>query len=172
MKSKSKNQGFTLIEVIIYVAIAGIIASTLIQYSVTISQSRNKQFVMREVEHNTRAVIGFLEQYIRESDSIATSTSVFGSDPATLVLNRAAVAEQPTTITLTEDNGVVTILQGSGTTTAIMSDTVSVPDFRMEYVTAGDREGVRIFMTVAGARASDVYFEYTLTTTSTILLRQ
>ncbi len=80
------NKGFTLIELIIYTALVGLIAVAVIGFAWNIINARIKNEAYQEVEQNLRFGMEKITQAIREADDISTTDSVFNVSPGKLTL--------------------------------------------------------------------------------------
>ena len=154
IKAKINNvskiqQGFTLIEVIIYVGVIGLILVSLIRFSITIQNPREKVFGTQEVDTNARFIMSEIGRQIRRAESINVGTSTFDADPGVLSLEMAVPAENPTIISLDADDGNIQITQGTDPAIILNSDRVKITNLDFEYMGgAGDKENVAIDMTV------------------------
>lgn len=81
-----KNKGFTLTEVLVYVAVFAIIIGAVVSYLIWSSDSGNKIRAMREVLDNVRIASDIIVSEIREAKGVYTPTSVFSSHPGQLSL--------------------------------------------------------------------------------------
>ncbi len=80
-KSIKKNKGFTLVELIIYIAIISIVVVGFITFTLSIINSRNKNYVVQEVQANTRTAFKLISQEILLAEGVNIGSSVFDSDP-------------------------------------------------------------------------------------------
>jgi len=80
------KKGFTLIEVLVYVAVLSIIILTVSGFLIWTMRSNTKAKVMKETQDNARRAMEIMTYEIKEAKSIYTPTSVFGSHPGQLSL--------------------------------------------------------------------------------------
>lgn len=78
--------GFTLIEILVYVAVLAILVSAVSSYFLWMSHSNIKIRAMREVLDNARRTMEIMTYEIKEAKSIYTPTSSFDSHPGQLSL--------------------------------------------------------------------------------------
>lgn len=171
---RSAAKGFTLIETLIYIAVIGLVVSSFVVFSVSVSQSGNKTFVTQEVHANARHALDIMSGRIRASTGVNTEASTFGSDPGVLSLSMAASGSNPTVLSLSGDDGVLQITEGVGSAVALTSDEVKVTNLVFTNLTpTGARESIRIQMTVAYNNAgSDVEYSYSKSFQTAVSLRQ
>ena len=113
LPSRRGRTGFTLVETIIYIAILGMVASSFIFFSLSVSGSRNKTYVVQEVQANARTAFEMISQKIRAAEGVNTASSMFGIDPGRLSLIMASSSLNPTIIDLSRDDGVLRIIEGT-----------------------------------------------------------
>lgn len=168
------QNGFTLIELLIYIAIVGAVAVTFVNFSVSISNSGNKSFVVQEVHGNGRVALDLISQRIRAATGVNTGSSTFNSDPGVLSLEMADAAKNPTIINLTADDGVLQIKEGASSAIAITSDEVKITNLVFTNLTpTGARENIRIQLTVGYNNSSgDVEYTYSKSFQTAVSLRQ
>jgi type II secretory pathway pseudopilin PulG len=168
------NNGFTFIETIIYVAIIGTVVASFVTFSISISNSRNKTYVVQEVQANARMAMNLISQKIRLANGINIASSTWDADPGVLSLSMSSSTLNPTIINLSADDGILQIKQGNGATVPIVSDKVQITNLVFTNLTASSTRGnVKIQITTQYNNASgDVHFSYSQTLQSAASLRQ
>lgn len=141
------NKGFTLIEILIYIAIIGGVVATFVSFALQITNSRNKTYAVQEVQANIRTALGIVTQKIRSANSINTSTSIFDVDPGYLSLAMTSSTLNPTIFGLNQDNGVLEMKEGTSASSTITADEVNITNLQFTNLTDSGREHVRIQMT-------------------------
>ena len=169
-----RSGGFTLIEIVIYIAIIGMIVTGFITFSISISNTRNKTFVVQEVHSNSRTALNLISQRIRSSTGVNSTSSTFGVDPGVLSLSMAAVSRDPTVIDLDQNDGTLRIGEATSSPVAITSDKVKVTNLVFTNVTpSGERENIRVEITVEYNNISgDIIYTYSQSSQTTISVRQ
>jgi len=109
---KLTSSGFTLIETIIYIGIIGLVISSFVLFSLSISDSRAKTHATQEVQANGRQAMEIISQKIRSAVAVNPDMSFFSSDPGLLFLIMPEAAKTPTVISLNQDDGVLVIREG------------------------------------------------------------
>lgn len=122
----TKEAGFTLIETLIYIALVSIIITAFVVFAISITGNRNTAYSTQEVQSNLRAAVSIMSQKIRSATGVNVSDSNLNSDPGRLSLQVASSTLNPTIITLSEDNGAITIKEGGNATTTITTNDVSI----------------------------------------------
>jgi len=168
------TKGFTLIETLIYVAIIGMAVSSFVAFSLSVSSSRSKTYVVQEVQANARVALGIISQKMRAANGVNTATSTFGADPGFISLSVASSTLNPTIIGLNQDNGVLGIKEGLSATTSITSSEVKITNLVFTNLTGSStRKNIRTEMTVEFNNPStDITYDYSQSLRTTISIRQ
>jgi len=143
----SDQKGFTLVELVVYVAVTSLLLSGVILTAVGAVGARSKTLAQHEVNYNSRFVLEKITQEIRRSSSINTGSSTFGSHPGVLSLEMDDAAEDPTLIDVS--GGVLRITRGAGLPVNITTDKVEVTNFDLTNLSIGSKvKNVQIQLTV------------------------
>lgn len=164
------NRGFTLIELIIYIAVVSVVLLAFVTFTLRFANSRAKARVIGEVQYNGRLIQERLSDAFRHAEAVNTGASTFTTDPGVLSLDIVDVAEDPTIFSLSADDGNFQVnLAGSGNT-LITSDAVSVSNLVFTNLTSSEDVGVvRVEFTVAAINNSnDPHFDYDQTYQTTL----
>lgn len=112
-------------EIVIYVAIMGMVMSALILFAISIGNNRDKAYSASEVTANSQLVLNQLEVLIHRARSIDSARSVFDSDQGVLTLFLGPNQTLPAVIRLS--NGRVQILLEPDPAYFLSSQAVSFP---------------------------------------------
>lgn len=124
------NKGFTLIELILYVAIVTLLLSALVPFAWNIIEGGAKSATQQEVFSNARYISERIKYEIRN----ATGINSVSSTQISLITDNAAT--NPTVIS--SSSGMLTLKQGSGSPVALNSPNASVSAFTFTNYTSGD----------------------------------
>lgn len=116
------RSGFSLLEILIYTAIIGIVGSFFSGILLSVTRIQNRQNASTEVNQQLNFVISNIQRVIRESSYVDIAT---GTAATTLTLKMRDPAKDPTVIKITD--GKVTLQQGGSspidlTTSAVTAD--------------------------------------------------
>ncbi len=81
MTHSRPSQGFTLVELLIYISITSIALLTLTGFMVDISKSAIRARVAKEVQQNARLVLSRVTEVVRTANTIDAVNSVFDPSP-------------------------------------------------------------------------------------------
>ena len=167
------QKGFTLIELIIYVAIVGLVAGAFVSFSIAVTNSNTKTYVAQEVQANSRIALDLITQKIQAATGVNLVDSTFGSDPGVLSLSFASDDLDPTIIQLSEDDGILQVVEGVSSPVNITSDEVKVTNLQFTNLTGtSDKENIKIDLTVEYDASEDVEFKYAQTLETSATVRQ
>ncbi|MBI4133382.1 prepilin-type N-terminal cleavage/methylation domain-containing protein [Candidatus Uhrbacteria bacterium] len=159
------RRGFTLIEVLIYMAILGVMLLNIVELTSGTFDLRGRARASLTIEENLRFVLSRVVARIYDADGItapATGTT------STLTLDMLDATENPTTITLS--NGAVLLTEGTNAAIPLTSDEVTVTTLSFTRL-SGTPPGVRIDITGELAAAAGVY-QSVLSLSTTAVIRR
>lgn len=150
------TKGFTLVELLLYITVAGtvLIASTV--FLGVLLESRIKNQTIAEVERQGLLVMDEITQAVRNAGSItspATSTSA-----AALTLDMPTASVDPTVFDVVD--GVIRVTEGGGSPVTLTNSNVSASNLLFENLSRDETPGtLRISFTLA-RNASSTRQEY------------
>ncbi|MEK7099397.1 MAG: type II secretion system protein [Patescibacteria group bacterium] len=167
-----RNPGFTLLELVIYLAIISGAILSFTYFILSVSNSRTKTYVAQEVHANGRTALEVISQRIRAANGIVSVTPTV----LTLDFSTANPAKHPTaidrdagnTLRITEDT------DGAPVVMTITSDDVTVTALAFTNLTGtGSRENIKINLTIAYDNPSgSSAFTYSKDFTTAVSVRQ
>ncbi|MFH1253110.1 MAG: prepilin-type N-terminal cleavage/methylation domain-containing protein [Candidatus Uhrbacteria bacterium] len=135
-KAKSKQRGFTLVELILYIGLSAVILSSLGTMINISYQVRARQQVTAEVEQQGTVVTQIVSQIIRNASSI--TSPVAGASATSAVMAVSDVSKTPTTFSL---SGTAFQLTENATVTALTNDQVQVSALSFKNLSAATTPG-------------------------------
>lgn len=143
MRFKEDNQkGFSLMEVLIYIAVSAVMLMVVVGFVGWIMRIRNKVTIESRVEQNARYVMARMVREIRRADDLTVV------DQNTLSLSMSDPMENPTVFDL--NSGILYMRQGIGDPVAITGNDVKVGEVLFEdRTTPNSADIVKITLTVA-----------------------
>ena len=166
-----KNHGFTIIELIIYIAIFGMIVVGLISFALSVTTARAKTYASTEVEANGRIALAIVRGKVRAATAVTASGSVFNADPGVLRLQMPDGSV--TIIDLDANDGRLRIKEGNAAPLYITSRDVKVTNLIFENLSqAGEREEVNIYLTLSYGTRTSADYSYTWSGRTAVGVRQ
>lgn len=132
------TKGFTLIEVMLYVAIASTMLFVVVQFLHTLVAGRIHQHVIAEVEFEGAQTLTRVLQTTRNAEVL--NTPAVGGTGTTLSVDTYVVGNNPTTFYVA--GGVLYTTEGSSAPKALTSNVVTVSDFAVTNATAAGSAGI------------------------------
>lgn len=167
------QRGSTFMELVIYIAIVGMIMTTVASFLMSLLTSRVKVTASSEVLSNARLIQDRLHDAARHAEGINTGSSTFGSDPGVLSLDMVAGSVDPTSFSLTTDDGQFQLNEGAGNV-FVSSDDIEVTNLVFTNLTSADDTGIILVQftlrTVNNSKSSRFDYEESFQTTLRIPL--
>lgn len=165
------RQGFTLVELMIYITIISIFLVSAIQFSVAVLQAGEKARIQTEVQQNARFAMERIRREIRTADDVNTGASTFGAHPGVLSLAHDDVVSDPTIFDVS--SGALRIKQGTGSPTNLTSSRVEVTNFVVQNRSvAGRTRNIQIQLTLSWADEVATPFDTTISLQSSVVIRE
>lgn len=135
------RQGFTLVELLLYVGLSSLLLLTMTLFLSTLLESRVKNQTVAEVEQQGAQIMRAMTQLIRNAESITSPTQ--GNSAAALTLDVLAAANDPTVFDLA--SGVLQITEGAGSPVALSNTRVTASGLTFQNLSrTGTPGAVRI----------------------------
>lgn len=161
------KSGFTLIETLIYIAITGVILFSFVFFSLSISDSRDKNYVVQEVQANSRLALDLIAQKIRRADDVIAPTNGNSSNSLTLDMP----ASEPN-MTFSVIGGTLNITEGA-IDTPITSNKINVSGLTfINLAGSGERDSIRVELAVEYKAFGDVKFSYSESIDTAVSIRK
>ena len=94
-----KNYGFTLLEILVYVAILALIATAAVRLVLAVSINASEVRSERKIIANGELAMETLVREVRQASDLEAALSVFGTSPGTLALTTVSVPEGSAVVT-------------------------------------------------------------------------
>jgi len=152
MKLRTSQQGYTLVELILTIAILALIGALGVNLFLAVLNNRAKVMAQIEVQQNAHSAMERIVYEIRRAyDTEATTdfdTNLATTPGATLDLDMTDAGRDPTTFEV--NSGVIQITQGAGSTVYLTSNDVTVTDLTIEDRSTGNgrSNNLRVNLTV------------------------
>ena len=146
MKSRTSEEGFTLVEVLIYTVIFAVSAVFLVSILTAITRVQSRQSSVNEVNAQISFVDKTIQRLVREASLVEMTA---GEATTTLKLRMASSTLDPTLVYTDASNTAVYIQEGSSTAQALTDSNVSVNNFLVtKYENPGGGAIVQVDLTL------------------------
>ena len=164
------KRGFTLIEMVVYVAIMAIVVTTLVIFTSDSIKANNKSRMLRVTLDNARRSLEVMTKEIKHSESFYTPTSLFDSSPGQLSLNSTKnppTAEEETYVDFYIEDERLYIKREGTDSEALTSNEVRVTN--LEFRNLGSSIQIDLTIDYKSSSLRPAYQASTSLTTSTTL---
>lgn len=157
-----KNNGFTIIEMVVYIALVSILLTVLFNVISFTFKSNNRLVAWSKVNSDTHSAIDRMTYEITNSQYIYLPTSNFSTTPdgqlSIVTEVNLSTNEQKAYIDFYLENGTIFLKKDGQSPVALTSADVSVSSLEFFYHKNGVRESVTIDLTINSAKSdmSDV----------------
>ncbi len=146
-----QQKGFTLLEVLIYIGVLGIIVVAVSSYFLWSIQTSTKIKVIGEALDNTRRAMEIMVYEVREAESIYTETSIFNSHPGQISLETQKYLppdENKTYIDFYLSEGKLCLKKESQDPICLTSERVEVKNLVFSQIISGNTPSIQIDLRV------------------------
>lgn len=170
MKKNHSQSGFTIIELLLYVAISSVILLVISLFLQTLLESRIKNQTIAEVEQQGLQVMQMITQTARNAEAITSPAQ--GASAATLTLDVITVANDPTIFDLA--SGVIRITEGTGSAVSLTNSRITASSLTFQNLSLTSTPGtIRIQFTLTHVNPEGRNeYSFTKTFTGSATLRQ
>ena len=171
MQNSIKNQkGFTLVELLLYVAISSVMLLVISLFLSTLLQSRVKNQTIAEVEQQGIQIMQIITQTLRNGATI--NSPIVGSSAASLSVDTYNVVNNPTIFDLSL--GVIRIKEGATAVVSLTNSRVTASALNFQNLSRASTPGtIRISFTITSVNSSGRNeYNFTKTFTGSGTLRQ
>ncbi len=153
---RQKMEGFTLIELILYVSIVTIILTSLIPFAWNIIEDGAKSSTQQEVSTAGRYVSERVKYEIRNAAGIDTANSNFDLDLATDSTKKLTLLESGPSTVINVVGGIVEISQNGNPAVSLNSNTTKVTSLLFSNYSSSDNKtkNIQFNFTMQSAYAS------------------
>jgi type II secretory pathway component PulJ len=159
----TRQKGFTLIELVIYMGLMSIVIGLFAGILVTIVRIQTQQTSSRQVSSELNFIMNTITRDIRDAQSLSVTTS-------TLEITTYEASTTPTIITI--ENGAVAKKEGANATSTLSTDRVFADALTFTNLSSGDTQAVQVILTLAFNTENPAQeYSQTLQTTAVPLLK-
>lgn len=171
------KKGFTLIEMLMYVAIMIVVGSVLVVFIPQVTRQNAYMQAKSEVLDNATSIMATMEKEIKHSVSVYIPTTVFDTSPGQLSLEtrfNTISTEESTFVDFYVDDDRLYIKREEQSAQLLLSDKIKIDSLIFTNLNAGgDYPVIRIALTASyDSSSSEVSAQSQVTLTSTVSARE
>ena len=148
-KKHSQQQGFTLIEMLVYIALVAIIIGALVNTLVVLAQSYKQVLASRTLDSSALLSLDRMTSVIRSSGSIDFSNTTLNSSAGVLTLNAHDANGAAYTAKFYVQDGVIHMDTNGVFEDRLTSSSTAVTSLMFRYIDTPVSDAVRIELTLA-----------------------
>ena len=150
-KIQDSRIGFTLMEILVYIAVLSIVIVAIISFVLWFTHSNTKAKVMRETLDNARRAMEIMSSEVKEAKSVYTPTSIFDSHPGQLSLETSKYlpeGEKTSFIDFYLCDNRLCLKKESQDPVALTSDSMEVNKLVFTRILSGESPSIQIDLTI------------------------
>lgn len=144
----SKVEGFSLLETVVYISILALMLGVIMNVAVPVVRSHRAVKASKSVENSAIVSIERLTRELRWADSIDLPSSVFDSNPGSLVLAGTDADGGPRTVEFYLDSGAILIKENGLDLGQLSQPEAKVTNLVFHLFSNTNTQGVRTDLTV------------------------
>ncbi len=148
MPYSSKHRGFSILEMLIYIAILVLLLAVIMNMVVSVVRSGRIINALRNVENSAVVSLERITRELRQAESINVSLSTLGSNPGRLVLEGTDEAGSPRTVEFYLSLGRLFLKENGVDVGALSQSDAQVSSLIFRRFAGPNAEGIRIEMTL------------------------
>jgi prepilin-type N-terminal cleavage/methylation domain-containing protein len=183
MPKRSAKKGFTLVELIIYIAIASMVLVGAVNVAWNLITANATSDLKRDVYMNARVVTEEFGRQVRGAEDVDTGSSTFGANPGVLTLDYPGGNTDKVFDTYNKDVVVggqivnitkLRITEGTSDPVDLTNDHVDVGDFTLTDLTqASEPDNVLLELTLDSVNpGGDMKYDVSISVQTSISIRQ
>lgn len=146
------KRGFTLIEMIVYAVILGVIAVLAVSSMIQMTKAYVNLRVSRDMNASATAVLERMTREIRGAQSIDVAQSTFGANPGRLMLNTKDAGGADTTVEFYVENGLIKVKEGGIAKGPLMTSSTQANSFIVRQLSSANSQAIKVELVVAATR--------------------
>lgn len=146
LKFKKAFEGFTLIEVLVYMSFLAVIVAVIISSLMVVAEVQERVIAGKTLDRSANIALERFLREVRESESVNFDESVFNDPDGILVVNKTEGLGEVRFYIGTDD---AFFLDKEGDSLRLTHKKVSVESFLLKEVNAGESEAVRVEMVLS-----------------------
>lgn len=167
--NRKKNTGFTLIEMIIYIAFFAILSVVAVNGTIVVMKSFYELRLTQSVNSSATVALERMSREIRNAYDIDLTQSTFGTSPGRLTLKTKDSLGANTTMEFYVDgSNQLNLREGGVDKGQLVTKTVSLTNLVFRSITTTNSKAIKIEMTLKDSRAASAQ---TVKLYDTIVLR-
>lgn len=155
MIHNKKNSGFSLVEILVYIAIFAALSVVIINSFSVIVASFNSTRTSRDLLEGGNTSFERITREIRLANSVDSANSVLGSTPGTLQMNSTNSGGSARIVKIILESGAVNLYEDGTLTGNLLGSNVQATSLIFRKITTTAGTAVKVEMTLQDQRGKD-----------------
>ncbi len=155
MKKQKTIQGFSLAEILVYVAIFSAMSVVVIQAYIVITSSFSATRTARDLLESGSTAMERISREVRQASSIDTANSTFGSNPGVLALMSTDSGGASETVKFSTASGALNLYYNGSLVSNLLGQNISVTNLVFRRIVTVKGEAVKVEMTLTDTRSKN-----------------
>lgn len=171
MKSVTKKRGFTLVEMVIYVAFFSVLSIVTVNATIMVMKSFYSLRITQSISQSATTALERMTREIRNAYAVDTANSTLTTNPGRLTLLTKDDAGALTTVEFYMNNSQLNMKVGGVDKGSLVSKTVTMTNLVFRQATSTNSQAVKVEMTLRDSRDVRLGATKTVKYYDTIVLR-
>lgn len=146
-----REVGFTLIEMLVYVAIVTVISVLVVGVLVSLSKSYAQLKITQSINESATSALNRMLLEIRQAYDVDTVASTFNVHPGQLTLDTTDILGNNTEVSFLVSAGQIRVLENGIDAGVLTRANVQITSLIFEHLINGESEAVRVWMVLKGS---------------------
>jgi type II secretory pathway pseudopilin PulG len=143
-----RNQGYSIVEILIYLAIFTILSVLVINSFITVTRSFSTTRTNRDLLESGSGAMDRISREIRQAKSVDVPNSTFGTSPGVLSLSSTDSGGTAETVKFIVESGALNVYINGTLVGNLIDSNISVYSLIFRHITTTEGEGVKIELTL------------------------
>jgi prepilin-type N-terminal cleavage/methylation domain-containing protein len=154
MKQQSHKRGFTLVEMIIYIAFFAVLSMLAVEATIVVMKSFYTLRLTQSISQSATVGLERLSREIRNAYDVDAVNSTFGTSPGRLTLKTKDALGANTTVEFYVTNSQLGIKEGGVDKGSLMTKNATLTNLIFRSITTANSKAIKIDMTIADSRST------------------
>lgn len=146
-----REVGFTLIEMLVYIAIVTVISVLVVGVLVSLSKSYAQLKITQSINESATSALNRMLLEIRQAYDVDTVASTFNVHPGQLTLDTMDTLGNNTEVSFLVSAGQIRVLENGVDAGVLTRSDVQLTSLIFEHLVSGESEAIRIWMVIEGS---------------------
>jgi len=149
-KTSRINNGFSLLEVVIYISLLAVMLVFVVNTSISMSKAFALNRVIKNINTSAISSLDRMTYEIRRSTGVNIASSILGTSPGKLVLDTTDGSGMPITVEFYVENNALKLRDGGVEIGSLFSENILASNLVFDVISTTNSEAVKITLGLEG----------------------